>query len=363
MKILFAVQGTGNGHISRAMTLLPELCNYGKVDLLISGRHNGLTPSYPIRYKYEGLGFSLGKHGGIDLARTFTEAKISRLIKEFESVPVEKYDLVINDFEPLTAWASKVRQVPCIGLSHQSALLLPGVPLPNENNLIGNLVLKHYAPTTEAISFHFNRWHPDIFTPVIRNDLRSVKITDNGHLTVYLPAYGDQLLIEFFSQLKGVKIEIFTRGTHKQQLSPMLSLHPVDQLSFGKSMASCSGIICGAGFETPAEALFLRKKLMVIPMKNQFEQQCNAAALQQMGVRALPKLDIELLPEVVSWIQYAEPVEVNYPDQNKEVFTKLFEKSANHQGAKPVGHRTATYRSLLHAGLKELKSKAVSQFF
>jgi hypothetical protein len=37
--------------------------------------------------------------------------------------------------------------------------------------------------------------------------------------------------------------------------------------------------LCNAGFETPAEALFMDKKLFVIPIHNQYEQECNACAL------------------------------------------------------------------------------------
>ena len=37
MKILFAIQGTGNGHISRAREIVPLLQQYGEVDLLVSG--------------------------------------------------------------------------------------------------------------------------------------------------------------------------------------------------------------------------------------------------------------------------------------------------------------------------------------
>ena len=37
MKILYAIQGTGNGHVSRAYEVVPELQKYGKVDLLLSG--------------------------------------------------------------------------------------------------------------------------------------------------------------------------------------------------------------------------------------------------------------------------------------------------------------------------------------
>jgi hypothetical protein len=66
-----------------------------------------------------------------------------------------------------------------------------------------------------------------------------------------------------------------------------------------KSLASCEGLITGGGFESPAEALYLGKKLMVIPMKGQYEQQCNAAALTDMGVSVRKDLD---LSELVNWL-------------------------------------------------------------
>ncbi|NDB36263.1 MAG: glycosyl transferase, partial [Flavobacteriia bacterium] len=37
MKILYAIQGTGNGHISRAIALVPEFQKLVEVDVLISG--------------------------------------------------------------------------------------------------------------------------------------------------------------------------------------------------------------------------------------------------------------------------------------------------------------------------------------
>jgi hypothetical protein len=37
MNILYGIQGTGHGHISRARELLPEFCKHAAVDVLISG--------------------------------------------------------------------------------------------------------------------------------------------------------------------------------------------------------------------------------------------------------------------------------------------------------------------------------------
>jgi hypothetical protein len=55
-------------------------------------------------------------------------------------------------------------------------------------------------------------------------------------------------------------------------------------------MASSTVFLCGAGFETPAEALYSRQKADGSSDEEQYEQQCNAAALKQMGVPVIKKL-------------------------------------------------------------------------
>ena len=37
MRIFYAVQATGNGHIARALEILPYLKQYGEVDIFLSG--------------------------------------------------------------------------------------------------------------------------------------------------------------------------------------------------------------------------------------------------------------------------------------------------------------------------------------
>ncbi len=61
---------------------------------------------------------------------------------------------------------------------------------------------------------------------------------------------------------------------------------------------NCRGVLCGAGFETPSEALYLKKKLLVIPMKNQYEQQCNAMALKEIGVPVIYDFNIKSIKKL-----------------------------------------------------------------
>ncbi|MDP4129751.1 MAG: glycosyltransferase family protein [Bacteroidota bacterium] len=46
-------------------------------------------------------------------------------------------------------------------------------------------------------------------------------------------------------------------------------------------MINSRSVIAGAGFETPAEAMYLGKTLMVVPAKGHYKQKCKAAALQK----------------------------------------------------------------------------------
>ena len=97
--------------------------------------------------------------------------------------------------------------------------------------------------------------------------------------------------------------------------------------AFIKSLVTCTGVLCGAGFETPAEALFLKKKLMVIPMKGQYEQQCNAAALKKMGVPVLKKLKISKLQKIIDWVKSGKVIPVDYPDITRQVVNEIFDKA------------------------------------
>ena len=192
MKILYAIQGTGNGHISRARDIIPILKKRGELDVLISGTEADVDLGFPVKYKFKGMSFVFGKHGGVDLLSTYKKAKLKRFFKEVKSLPVKNYDLVINDFEPVSAWACRLNKKECIGLSHQAAVLNKKSPRPKESDTIGKSILKNYAPVTDKYGFHFKAYDNKIFTPVIRDEIRNADNILLPHYTVYLPAYEDR---------------------------------------------------------------------------------------------------------------------------------------------------------------------------
>ncbi|WP_282179068.1 glycosyltransferase family protein [Maribacter stanieri] len=329
MKVLYAIQGTGNGHLSRARDVIPALLKHNiSLDLLVSGIQADIKLPYPIKYQLKGLSFIFGKKGGVDIWKTYYKANSMRLQKEIKSIPIENYDLIINDFEPVTAWACKLKNKPCYSFSHQAAVLSTQAPKPKKKDKMGKWILNNYAPTTHQFGLHFKSYESNIYTPIIRNDIRSAEISKGEHYTVYLPSYSDEKLLNFLSQMKSTKWEVFSKHNNYEYFSKNIHIKPITNEAFINSMATSKGVLCGAGFEAPAESLFMQKKLLVIPMKGQYEQQCNAAALSEMGVPMIKSLKKKHLDKLKKWVDSDSTVLVDYPDITDKIVSQLLEEAS-----------------------------------
>lgn len=327
MKILYAIQGTGNGHISRALEIIPHLQRKGDLDILISGTSFDLQIPYPVKYRLNGLSFTFGKSGGVDIWNTYLKMNSLRLLREINSLPIDKYDLVISDFEPVSSWACHRINKPCIGLSNQVASLTPLAPKPKHKDLLGKFVLQHYAPTAPNYGFHFINYTKNIFTPVIRKQVRQAEISDKGHYTVYLPSYDDERIVKHLKKFKDVKWEVFSKHTKRTEKIKNILIHPIHSELFLKSMTSSSGILCNAGFGATSEALFLEKKLLIIPMKTQYEQHCNAAVLKSMGVKVMKSLKKKHASKIEEWLDDDSIVKVNYPDITADIVERIIDNN------------------------------------
>ncbi|MBN8699343.1 MAG: glycosyl transferase [Chitinophagales bacterium] len=355
MKILYAIQGTGNGHLSRARDIIPILQKKGELDILVSGIQADVDLPYPVKYRFKGLSFIFGKKGGVDLLKTYQKSNLKQLYKEITSLPVEDYDLVINDFEPVSAWACRMKKKQCIGLSHQAAVINKKSPKPTKKDPVGKAVLNHYAPVSKAYGFHFGMYDKEIFTPVIRSQVRLANARKEGHYTVYLPAYSDERILKVLGELKDIQWEVFSKHTRKEYKKGNVHIRPVHNDAFIDSFIRCTGILCGAGFETPAEALFMKKKLMVIPMKGQYEQQCNADALADMGVPVLKSLKRKHLEKIKTWANEKQLILVNYPNNTERILDMIIRKHAGEQQKETPETTPGIYT------LKKLKEKSLGK--
>ena len=304
MKIFYAVQATGNGHISRAAELVPLLQKYGEVDVFLSGSNYSLKSNLPIAYRSKGLSLVYNNDAGsIDIKKTIKNISIRKIWNEAKYLPVEKYDLVINDFESITSLACRLKKVKSIHLGHQASFISKKVPRPAKKDFLGEWVLRNYAAGTENYGFHFREYDDNIFNPIIKNSILEAEPSNKGHITIYLGQYDSSIIIEAIEDIKDFKFEIFCRKTKDITANHNYKILPVSQELFTQSLLSCNGIITGAGFETPAEALYLNKKLMVIPLKGQYEQLCNAEALKDFNVKVIHTLGENFKRAFEEWIE------------------------------------------------------------
>ncbi|MFD0940645.1 glycosyltransferase family protein [Pedobacter boryungensis] len=327
MKILYAIQGTGNGHVSRAREIIPLLQQYGDLDILISGTQADVKLTQEVKYQLHGFSFIFGKRGGVDHYKTWLNMNLPRFIKDMKTVPLKEYNLIVNDFEPVTAWACKKQGLESVSLSHQAAFKSKKVPRPKTIDW-GKIILSHYAPTTHHIGFHFEKYDDFIYTPVIRSEIRNLKSTNLGHYTVYLPAIDDRHLVKILKQIPSIRWEVFSKHTKTTYNDGNVFVEPVNNEKFNQSMASCEGLFTGGGFEGPAEALFLGKKLLVAPMRFQYEQQCNAYALKQLGLPVIWGSNKNWLPILKEFVSNPQEHQFNFPDETAAIIDKMVKSFA-----------------------------------
>src|ERR1700729_2387753 len=248
MKILYSVQATGNGHISRAMELLPYLERYGKVDIFLSGANNSLDLDASVRYRSKGLSLFYTNGGGLNywqIARQVLSPL--RLYREVRDLPVEKYDLVINDFESITSLACAYKKVASVNFGHQASFVSPKVPRPEKREVMGEWILRNYARATQYIGLHFKQYDDFILPPVIKKEILQAEPQDKGYITVYLSSYSDATVRQYLHPLKEFRWQVFSKEVKQPTQDGNILFLPVGKNAFNKSLTNCSAIVTGAG--------------------------------------------------------------------------------------------------------------------
>lgn len=323
MKILYALQGTGNGHLARAQKMLPILEEYGKLDIFMSGNNSQLQlENYQFKH-HKGLSLFYNQMGKVSYKRILKENSFKSFWNEVNHFPIEKYDLIINDFEPITAHSARKKKKTIVGLSHQASLLFDETP--KVKNKTGETIIKYYAPTSKYYGFHFEEYNDSIFSPIIRDKIRVLNPKQGDYYLVYLPSFHPIEIIEKLSFIKDSKWKVFSPFIKEYSKQFNVEIYPIDERLFTKTLENCKGVLCGAGFELPAESIYLKKKLFVIPIKGQYEQLCNCEALKMIGVDYSYDLNVQQLQR---WVDSNKIIEKDFPDQAEEIIQKvIFEAS------------------------------------
>lgn len=313
MKILYGVQGTGNGHISRSREIIKSLRRYGhEIHTLFSGRKKELLKEISDFEPYEvkkGLTFSI-QGGKIEYLRTAMQLDFIEFYKSIHhfEMPENNYDLILTDFEPVTARLAKKFRVPSIGIGHQYAFFYD-IPTPGGSSF-SRFVMKNYAPARFSIGLHWHHFDHPLLPPIVPLLHESGNRIENKIL-VYLPFEDTAQIKTFLLPFKKQDFYIYA-SLDTGIDSDHLHFRPFSREGFIKDLLNCSGVICNAGFELPSEALHLGKKILVKPLQGQFEQKTNAYTLSHLNLgMEMRSLDKKVLEK---WLASDSPYPKNYPD-------------------------------------------------
>jgi uncharacterized protein (TIGR00661 family) len=187
VRILYGVQATGNGHITRARVLAPILRRAGAdVTYLFTGRPWDHLFDMEVFGDFEWRqGLTFCTHTGhVEYVKTAFHNNLLRFAQDVRRLDLSPYDLVITDFEPVTAWAAKLRRVNTVGIGHQYAFDFP-IPRTGDD-FLPRTVMKYFAPASIGLGLHWHHFGQPILPPIIETPPEPERVLGNKIL-VYLP--------------------------------------------------------------------------------------------------------------------------------------------------------------------------------
>lgn len=311
VKILYGVQGTGNGHIARARMMAAAFKRYGlQTHFLFSGRpkeaYFDMACFEPFEV-YNGLTFH-STHGKVSYFKTLQQTQFIRFIEAIRQLDLSDYDLVISDFEPISAWAAKRQGKTTLAIGNQYAYRY-NIPRKGSDPL-AEWILRYFAPAQYTLALHWHHFGHAILPPIIPPMMRSDHRIANK-IVVYLPFEDNQDVIEMLAPFDS--FEFYLSSTSPGDCHfPHIHYIPMSCEHFQQALSDSCGVICNAGFALVSEALQLGKKILVKPLHAQMEQTSNALALHQLGyAQVMESLDQGVIEK---WLNTDHAVQITYPD-------------------------------------------------
>lgn len=328
MKIFYGVQGTGNGHIARARAMCHALKSRGiHADFLFSGRDEKKYFSMEEFGQYQtrrGLTF-VSHNGQVSYLKTCLNNNVLNFWQEVSELDLSQYDLVLNDFEPVSAWAAKRQGIPSISISHQNAFRY-SVPLKGASWL-DKKIIEHFAPAQHRIGLHWYHFDQPILPPIVHTPDKHIGSED--FVLVYLPFENLNDISELLFRFSSQRFVCYHPEIIEDDLVENVQFLPLSFEGFQYHLHRCSGVIANGGFELPSEALTLGKKLLLKPLSGQFEQLSNVATLEDLGLATcMDMLDASILRH---WLDEAQAESVNYPNVAEAIVEWLLQGNWGNQ--------------------------------
>ncbi|MCF7826886.1 MAG: glycosyltransferase [Candidatus Marinimicrobia bacterium] len=311
LNILYGVQATGNGHITRSRELVSALKQRGhQVQVIVSGRKEselwGMDAFKPYQL-FDGLTLQT-RAGRVQKLNTVLHAHPLKMMRDINEYRADNIDLVICDFEPISSRIARKNNIPSIGIGHQYAFQYP-IPMVSSFPH-SKMILQRFAPVDLGIGLHWHHYDAPILPPIVPWQGRTGALNE-GCILVYLPFENHTQLIKDLQKIMDLNFIVYS-----SQISPgytaNITVKPLSRETFPKDLLQVEGVICNAGFELPSEAITLGKQILVKPLQGQPEQESNALCLKQLN---LGRSSNQLTPEVImDWYVHKKENRMIFPN-------------------------------------------------
>ncbi len=311
MNILYGVQTTGHGHFVRSSTIIKKLKERGHtVYTVLSGPRlkEGWDLSVFEPYQFlRGLTFITQK-GKVKILKTAQQLDFVEFFQDILSYKdIDHIDLVITDYEPITARIARLNKLPSIGIGHMYSFAYK-VPIASFNPFTF-AIMRWFAPVKYPIGLHWYHYNQAILPPTIPDDVRPSEGIQEDKILVYLGFEELAEVKDFLRPLESHQFYIYSKVDQPED-EGNLHVRPFSREGFQRDLAESSGVIANAGFSLASEALHLGKKLLLKPVAGQIEQKSNALALLRLELGSvMDSLDTEAVRE---WLTFPPIEPMNY---------------------------------------------------
>lgn len=315
MRILYGVQTTGHGHLVRSTPIILELRKLGhQVDVLLSGPPP--DPAWLTRIgaplsTRPGLTFS-ADGGRIRYVRTALRARPVAFLRDVFRNPTPEPDLIVTDYEPITAWMARRRGLRSVGIGHLYAFAWPEVPRARGNFITRN-VLDWFAPAAIPAGAHWDAFGAPVLPPTVAPEIRLLirGSIESDLIVVYLGFEPLNRLVPLLRQFPRYRFHVYTKVT-EERTEQNVTIRPISRPEFVADLSRCAGVIANAGFTLTSECLHLGIAVLLKPIDGHLEQESNAIALEQLGLGTVTRQLSRT--ELAAWLEQPAPAAQNYPD-------------------------------------------------
>jgi uncharacterized protein (TIGR00661 family) len=305
MKILYGVVGEGMGHAMRSRVVLDHLTRAHDVQVVVSGR------AYDYLRQRAGEHLAVRKIWGYTLVYEDNEVRMWRTlghnlkgavagwpenIRAYVEV-ADRFepDVVISDFETWSYLFAQRHGLPVISIDNMQIInrcthapeLLSGV---EDEFRLTNALVK--AKVAGAFHYHITTFfYPPVrkprttlHPPILRPEILAARPEPGGHLLVYQTSTSNDALVEAL-RASGRECRVYglRRDLKDDLVEGNLRYRPFSEAGFVDDLRTSAGVIASAGFTLMGEAVYLRRPMLALPVRAQFEQILNARYLEQEG--------------------------------------------------------------------------------